>query len=255
MGKAEIVCVLGMHRSGTSLLTGILSLLGVDLGPEQQRMPPDDYNPRGYWEHGGITSLNDEILGRLGGTWDEPPAFPPAWESAAALDDLKQRALKMLQDSFAGAGTWGWKDPRNCLTLPFWQQLLPDMRYIVCLRNPVDVALSLERRDRFPVQKSSRLWLTYSSSALMYSKGRRRLFVFHEDIMGDCIGELRRVAAFLGKPGRAGQADAQGAVRAFVEKDLQHYRTPFVQAMANSGIDRRARALYVAQRIRSYFRR
>jgi len=255
MRGAEVFCVLGMHRSGTSLLTGLLNRLGVNLGSERHLMPADEYNSRGYWEHSGITSLNEEILGRLGGTWDEPPPFPPGWERAAAMDDLKQRARRMIQDSFTDARTWGWKDPRSCLTLPFWQQLLPDMRYLVCLRNPVDVALSLERPHHFSAQKSSRLWFAYSSSALTHSVGRSRLIVFHEDLMADCIGELQRMASFIGRPGRVKQADVQETARAFVARDLQHYRTSLVKAMLDSRIDRRARALYGAQRIRAYFGR
>lgn len=249
MRMPEIVCILGMHRSGTSVFTRILNLIGLYLGPEQQLLQPNDYNPKGYWEHDEIVSLNNEILERLGGSWDEPPAFPPGWENAPAMDDLKQRAQRLIQDSFADVQTWGWKDPRSCLTLPFWQQLLPDMRYVVCLRNPVDVALSLEQRDRLSAEKSSRLWLTYVSSALKHSDGRPRLVVFYEDLMEDCLGALQRLAGFLGKPERAEQADVQEAVQAFIEKGLQHYRASLVQATASPRIDRRARALYIAQRI------
>jgi hypothetical protein len=66
----------------------MLNLIDVYLGPEQLLMPPDFANPKGYWEHDEIVSLNDEILGRLGGSWDNPPIFPPGWENAPAIDDL-----------------------------------------------------------------------------------------------------------------------------------------------------------------------
>ena len=72
----DIVCILGMHRSGTSLLTRMLNLIGVYLGPEQLLMHPNFANPRGFWEHDEIVSLNDEILRRLGGIWAEPPDIP-----------------------------------------------------------------------------------------------------------------------------------------------------------------------------------
>ena len=77
------------------------------------------------------------------------------------IDDVRQRAQALIQDQFAEAQMWGWKDPRTCLTLPFWQQLLPNMRYIICLRNPVDVARSLEQRDSLSAEESSNLWLAY----------------------------------------------------------------------------------------------
>src|SRR5688572_12078071 len=173
----DIVCILGMHRSGTSLLARMLNLIGVYLGSEHALMQPSDANPKGYWEHNDIVSINDAILNRHGGSWDDPPILPHGWETAEVIDDLRERAQTLIQDQFAEALIWGWKDPRSCLTLPFWQKLLPDMRYIVCLRNPVDVARSLEQRDSFSAEKSSDLWLAYVNSALEHSDGKRRLVI------------------------------------------------------------------------------
>jgi hypothetical protein len=123
------------------------------------------------------------------------------------------------------------------------------MRYIICLRNPVDVARSLEHRDGLSAKRSSNLWLTYVSSALNHTEGKPRLVVFYEDLMDDCLREMQRLAEFLGKPERAKQVDVQGAVQEFIEKGLQHYRASIMDATTSPGIDLRARALYIAQRI------
>jgi hypothetical protein len=233
----------------------MLNLLDVYLGPEQLLLPPNFANHKGYWEHREIVSINDEILRRLGGSWDEPPTFPPGWENAPTIDDLKERGRRLIQDTFANVDTWGWKDPRTCLTLPFWQQLLPDMRYVVCLRNPLDVAGSLEYRNRFSAEKSSRLWLTYVNSALEHSDGRSRLVIFYEDLIDDCLRELQLLADFLGKPERAKAVDVQKAAREFMEKELQHYQSSIVQATASPKIAVRPKALYIAQRISVSFGR
>src|SRR4029453_4502858 len=119
----RLVCVLGMHRSGTSLITRMLNVLGVYLGPNERLMKPQEDNPRGYWEHQLITDLNDAILARLGGSWHEPPTFSPDWGRAAGLADLRRKAQAVIHEDFATAECWGWKDPRTCLTLPFWQRL------------------------------------------------------------------------------------------------------------------------------------
>ena len=253
--KQDIVCILGMHRSGTSLLTRLLNLLGVELGsPEDFTTEPFADNPKGYWEHYPIAAISDAILKRYGGSWDEPPLLPPAWETGAAIDDLRHRAQQLIQE-FAEVQLWGWKDPRTCLTLPFWQQLLPNLRYVICLRNPVDVARSIEQRDSLSAEKSSNLWFTYVSSALNYTEGKPRLVMFYEDVMDDCLRELQRMAEFLGKPEQAKQVDVQEAVHEFMEKGLQHYRASIVQATANPRIDLRAKALYLAQRISVSFGR
>ena len=251
--RPDIVCILGMHRSGTSLLARIVNLIGVDLGPEEVLLQPDDRQTRGYWEHLQIIYLNEAILERYDGTWDAPPIFPPGWETSPMIDDLKQRALTLIQDTFANAEMWGWKDPRNCLTLPFWQQLLPKMRYVICLRNPVDVAHSLARRDGFSAEKSSCLWLSYVNSALEHSNDQPRLVVFYEDLMNNWPRELQRLSDFLGKPERAQQVEVKNAVREFIGKDLQHYRTSIVQMAVNPTIAFRARALYIAQRLRLFW--
>ena len=225
--------------------------MGVYLGPEQvlaQRCERDG-QPKGYWENIQIISLNDAILARHGGSWDEPPISPARWEASALIDDLKERGRMLVRDTFANAVMWGWKDPRNCLTLPFWQQLLPEMRYVVCLRNPVDVAHSLAHRDGFSAEKSSRLWLRYVSSALEHSAGQSRLIVFYEDLMNNWPRELQRLANFLGNSGRAQQIDVREAVQMFIEQRLQHYRTSIPQMMTNRKISFRAKALYLAQRI------
>src|ERR1700730_1114331 len=252
----DIICILGMHRSGTSLLTRIVNLIGVNLGsPEDFTTEPFADNPTGYWEHHDIAAISDAIIKRYGGSWDETPLLPPGWETAAAIDDLRHRAQQLVQNQFGEVQLWGWKDPRTCLTLPFWQQLLPNMRYIICLRNPVDVSRSIDHRDGLSAEKSSNLWFTYVSSALNYTEGKPRLVIFYEDVMDDCLRELQRLAEFIGKPERGKQVDVQEAVHEFIEKGLQHYHASIVQATASSRIDLRAKALYLAQRISVSFGR
>jgi hypothetical protein len=245
--KQDIVCILGMHRSGTSLLTRILNVIGLYLGPENVLAQEGDCQPTGHWEHGPIMNLNHVILVRQGGSWDEPPVFPPGWEISPAMDDLKQEARTFIQESFENAKTWGWKDPRTCLTLPFWQQLLPEMRYVLCLRNPVDVAHSLANRNGFSAEKSSSLWLTHVTSALQHSDGFPRLTVFYEDLIDNLPRELSRLAAYLGMPDRAGQPDVQKAAQAFMRKELQHHRTSIDDLATNPNIAPQAKELFLAQ--------
>jgi len=248
MKSQQIICILGMHRSGTSLVSRILNILGVYLGPEAHIMQPGPDNPKGYWEHYMLTALNDEILARLGGSWHEVPVFPAGWEISSELADLRQRARAILQEDFATADLWGWKDPRTCLTLPFWQRLLPPMRYVICLRNPVDVSRSLERRNNFPFEKGVQLWLTHVTSALRHTTGQPRLFVFYEDLMEDWPTEIKRLANFLGKPELAEEEAIRSAIQEFIEEELQHHRTSLVDAIDEPKFSFPAKALYIVLR-------
>ena len=73
----------------------------------------------------------------------------------------------------------------------------------------MDVARSLEHRNGFSAEKSSSLWFRYVNSALEHSEGKRRLVVFYEDLMDNCLGELQRLSDFLGKPEGAKQVELQ----------------------------------------------
>src|SRR5688572_29592847 len=113
-------CVAGMHRSGTSMVARLLKLAGLYLGEEADLMRASSDNPDGFWEHLGFVTINDELLTEHGGGWDFPVAIPepPANEERLAL--VRNKALSLVAQ-FDGHQPWGWKDPRNSLTLPFWQ--------------------------------------------------------------------------------------------------------------------------------------
>src|ERR1700679_93072 len=147
--SGSAVLVLGPSRSGTSAITRLLALLGVELGPEQALLPPAGENAKGFFEHRPIVRINKELLERLGGSWSEPPRPAAGWEQDAALGDLRARAREVLRADFGQARLWGFKDPRTSLTLPFWEGLLGgEASYVICHRRPLDSARSLEQRNQ-----------------------------------------------------------------------------------------------------------
>ena len=154
----------------------------------------------------------------------------------------------MIEADFGAAESWGWKDPRNCLTFPFWQHVLPPTHHVICLRNPIDVALSLSQRENFPLKKCVDLWLRYMHDALKHTSGKPRLLIFYEDLMANWPAELRRLAAFLGRPETADQADVQSAVKDFVDEDLRHYHATLIDAVDNADLGFPAKAMYVLLR-------
>src|SRR6476659_6240655 len=176
VAEQTAVCVLGMHRSGTSLVARLLNLLGVDLGPDTSLMPPTADNPSGYWEHQRIMDLNDDVLLRLGGTWYEPPQVSPSVFAGPDFADLRRTARRLISAEFGASRLWGWKDPRSCLVLPFWQLVVPISKYVVCVRNPADVTRSVSRAIG-SVDRGLDLWLRYTTDALSFTRGQPRLLV------------------------------------------------------------------------------
>ena len=71
--ERKAIVVLGMHRSGTSALSRLLTFHGFS--QPNDLMPPKKDNPKGFWESVGCQILNDTILASLGGAWDDPGPF------------------------------------------------------------------------------------------------------------------------------------------------------------------------------------
>lgn len=242
----QVVCVLGMHRSGTSLTTRVLNLLGVYLGSDDSMLASDRLNAKGYWEHESILEINDELLARFGGSWHAPPAFPPNWERAPEIADLRRQARVLLEEEFQEAELWGWKDPRTCLTLPFWRQLVPSMRYVMCLRNPVDVARSLAHAVSF--EQGVGLWLLYVRLALAQTFGEPRLLVLYEDLVTDWREQLLRLGRFVGRGQPSTGPETREAVSEFVGEELWHHRTALVDVIEHPSIPLTTKALYLVLR-------
>ena len=110
MTAPQVICVLGMHRSGTSVIARMLNLLGVYLGPEERFLKPAFDNPKGFWEHRQISELNEEILNAFGGHHLAPPVLPEGWLKAPDLAGLRSRAQAIISDDFGRSDFWGWKD-------------------------------------------------------------------------------------------------------------------------------------------------
>lgn len=157
------VIVIGMHRSGTSLVAGMLSLLGVYMGPEAPDTDPVTgmANPSakqrrdGYSEAGAFRKVNEALLYSVGAEWDIIDPYIDA-----KIDPvLRKRALQrfraathtVLQTEFLDAAgrhveRWGWKDPRTSLTLDYWLELFPDAKVIHVRREKSNIVDSLVRR-------------------------------------------------------------------------------------------------------------
>lgn len=251
MSEPTIVCILGMHRSGTSLVARAMNVLGLDLGPGEHLMRPSADNPTGHWESRPIKAINDEILSRLGGSWSEPPSLAPGWERSPELAEPRQRAREVIEADFSGADLWGFKDPRNSLTLPFWQRLLGPMRYVICLRNPLDVAASARARkdDTVPFEQGVELWLTYVRAALAATAGHRRHLVFYEDLMADPELVVRELARFMGRDqSDAAEAEVRAAISVAVAENLWHHRTAVPNVVDASRLPFHVKAFYLALR-------
>jgi GT2 family glycosyltransferase/glycosyltransferase involved in cell wall biosynthesis len=180
------------------MLTKLLHTCGLYLGPENELMPAQADNPDGFWEHLGFVALNDELLNELGGAWDLPPKADENF-TQPRLDPLRLKA-QLLIEGFASASVWGWKDPRNSLTLPFWQEFLPGLKTVIIVRNPLEVAYSMRERNGTSYSFGLRLWEIYNRRVIEAAGARERLVTHYDFFFEDAEAELRRIAHFVGLP-------------------------------------------------------
>lgn len=218
-GSVRCIAVTGMHRTGTSLVAGLLQRHGLWLGEEADMMPANPYNPDGYFENNRVVDINDAILELFGGSWSSPPDLSGAWTEDPRLADVMGVARE-IGGRLEGERPWGFKDPRAALTLPFWRSVWGDMTVIVTLRNPLETARSLQRRDRMPLQQGMSLWSAHYHSLLELTTPTTRIVVDYEGFCADPVGSARSLLSRL--PGLR-DADADVA-RETVRSPLRHHR-------------------------------
>jgi len=148
------ILVAGMHRSGTSCLTGIMQSMGIELG---EVFTENEHNKKGNGENARINRTNDILLGLAGGSWDKP-LLVSEWNDAARAE----RDAIIDEIKTTGSEHWGFKDPRAMFTLPFWLEAEPDMKFIGTYRHPYRTALSLLNRDKTPIEEGLRIWNAYN---------------------------------------------------------------------------------------------
>jgi len=193
---SQVVFIAGMHRSGTSMFARLLNLCGVYLGSESDLLPPQPENREGYWENRQFMLLNDELLSELGGGWDYPPKVDSGWEKSSKFSHIRFKASELIQQ-FSDHKHWGWKDPRNSLTLPFWKELIPSMKVVICVRNPLEVANSLLERNYFSRASAFNLWFEYNQRILLYGEPENRIITHYDSYFHDPHLELTRILKFL----------------------------------------------------------
>jgi hypothetical protein len=219
----RLLLVLGMHRSGTSALSGLLCHMGFT-GPRQPDAPGSD-NPTGYWEAPAVRAVHNTVLAGLSCSWDDL-MLPPDLIGAHALDDALLQLEQALQSDFPSL-TPGEvaliKDPRQCRLQPLWNALLQKYQLQACallvLRHPMAVALSLQTRDRLSLGRSLLLWLAHTLEAERHSRSLPRCVVAYERLLQDPLATLQCCWALAGLPA---QAPSQADLENWIRPDLNH---------------------------------
>lgn len=245
--ERSALVVLGMHRSGTSAVTRVLSLLGADL-PSALMAPVPGVNESGFWESKDLSALNDEILSSGGSSWDDLSPFPKAWYDSTSCRLLRDRVLELLARDFERSPLFVLKDPRICRLVPFWTSTLrafgAEPRFVHVTRNPLEVAASLKARDEFLPSKSYLLWLRHVLDAERDTRGRRRTFVSYDALLESWRDVVERASGELGIswPRRSHETSAE--IEAFLSGRLRHHHSGLSDLEARGDVSRWVKKTY-----------
>lgn len=176
------IAVIGMHRSGTSVLARLLNLLGIYFAPEGMGTGANQENPKGFWERRDVRALNDHVLHSVGCDWNRVSRLDLDSIPAPLAAEFEKRAAQIVLSMDANR-PWFIKEPRLCVLLPLWRRVLETPICIHILRHPVEVASSLKTRNGIPLPAGLALWEYYNRSALASMRDLPRITVGHRDLI------------------------------------------------------------------------
>jgi hypothetical protein len=185
--------IAGMKEAGLGLIPGLLANVGVKTGRENDKSSVSAEKEDNTWDF--IQSLNTQIVANLGGAWDSPP--PDEYYDFSGLDFLSEQADEVV-DRQSDIELWGWSDQLNTFTLPFWLRFLPDLKIIVCLRNPVECAHQHNKSTGHSFQFGLQLWQEHYARLEKNLETDQRLITHYDSYLSNPRAEIERVLKFIG---------------------------------------------------------
>jgi hypothetical protein len=194
--ERKAILVLGMHRSGTSAVAGLIRLLGAS-APKTLLMESES-NPLGHWECLPLVLAHEEMLAAAGSSWDDWRKLDARWTQSQSAQQYSQRVKRIIREEYGEERVFFIKDPRICRFTSFLLSALSDLNIsavaFVPLRNPLEVAYSLKRRNGFSLDKGLLLWLRHALEAEFQSRQIPRAFLRYDQVLSDWRPHLERAA-------------------------------------------------------------
>jgi hypothetical protein len=198
--RRQALVVLGMHRSGTSAIARVVALAGAALPATLLPAGPD--NPTGFWESASISELNDRVLADLDLSWHHPFGVVDPRGERPDLGRWVDDARELIRSEFGQHRLMLLKDPRIALIPELWAAALEaeaiDARYVIVVRRPDEVARSIHARNGFSPEQALLGWAAHMVAAEQFTRGRRRVFVHYEHLLGSPQTVLDAIESGLG---------------------------------------------------------
>ena len=246
----RMAVVLGMHRSGTSALTGMLARAGLDVPDDLMDRPDDEINLKGYWESEGLMQVNDQLFADFDLHWSTSDRLPDGWTSAPAAAAWRKGLIQQLRQTCRGTRHPVIKDPRLCILMGGMRPLIESdalaLTFFLPIRHPLEVARSLKAAQGTELERGIALWIAHVRSAERQTRDQPRLILNFRDLMHQPETVLARCRGLLEGTG-LGALSEQAA--AFIDPSMQRQRNdPLMEELPQSaqGLLHTAMALHDA---------
>lgn len=215
-----------MHRSGTSALTRVLSLLGAALPKEL--LGPTEFNVTGHWESSHLYDLHNVILEKIDSHWEDWTPIDPVWFKSKTAENYATEIARYLIEDFSMESVFVIKDPRICRILELWRRAFAiadmEMRAVIPVRNPIEVIESLHRRQNtMMVERSLLIWLRYVLDAEFGTRNVSRVWVSYDQLLTDWRSCVRKINQTLKLHLPRLNAETVGKVESFINPELRHH--------------------------------
>ena len=219
-----VLLIAGMHRSGTSLVAQMMAKAGFHLGGPLLDTPRFD-NLQGHWEHAEVVAIQQELLIALGRQWWSDIPLPEGWlywpETIAAGEALKN----IINRETAEGNLWVVKDPRLSRLLSLWIKILDELQLplktVLCLRNPLETAQSLKKRDKMNLSLALRIWSIYQEEIFQALPQGPDVIIDYSDVMNSPGTVLKNMLERLGLEYRADTIERASTV---ATPELRHHQ-------------------------------
>lgn len=194
--------VLGMHRSGTSALAGMIDRLGFEAG--SNLLEPQADNPQGFWENSRVVDVHDEILSEMSRSWHDPRSVNLKECPEEKCDGFRKLISTILDEEFNTAGLPYLKDPRLYQFLDVWLELLNnrswDAKCLMIVRSPFEVCESLSKRNGFDFVHSALIWLKSNLEIEKRTRECSRYVLSYDKLLSNPALEIRSFMDHFGYP-------------------------------------------------------
>jgi hypothetical protein len=216
------IAVIGVGRSGTSATTGLLVKLGLAPPQPGDLIPATSSNEQGHWESRRLVRFNSLLLRGIGCSPYAPPEPVASWRELPGYEAVKAKANTWIPSTFAG-GTVALKDPRMCLTLGFWREVLPPpMAALLVVRNPIRNARSRVARDGVAMTLGLAIWDRYQRSCALGLEGLPTLVVEYDSMLANPRETNAEIVQFLRHLRIEVTPEAEASASDWLDSSLRH---------------------------------